>query len=274
MSRPVLGFVGAGNMATAIIGGLVAEGYPAEAILIADPSVERCQQLQADWGIQSCADNSVLVETADVVVLAVKPQVMSEVCEEIRAAVISKAPLVVSIAAGVMAASLERWLGADTAIVRCMPNTPSLVKTGASGLYANPQVSAEQRQLAETLMQAVGLALWVDEEAQLDAVTAVSGSGPAYYFLVMEAMIAAGQSLGLDAETSRRLTLQTALGAARMASESDVAPDELRRRVTSPKGTTERALKTFEAGDLRGLFAKALADCKARSEELARELDR
>ena len=194
------------------------------------------------------------------------------VARSLQAVVAESKPLIVSIAAGVMSSSIGSWLGEDAAIVRCMPNTPSLVGEGASGLYANDQVSSLQREQAEQVMKAVGIALWVDEEEHLDAVTAVSGSGPAYYFLMMEAMISAGTSLGLDTATSTKLTLQTALGAAKMALASDVDPAELRRRVTSPNGTTEKAIAAFEEGGMRELVNDALEACAERSKSLAKEL--
>ncbi len=269
---PPLGFIGAGNMASAIIGGLLAEGYPAERIWATDPSAEKLQQMQAEWGINTTADNEEAVSQVEVLVLAVKPQILGQVCRDLQAAVAASRPLVISIAAGIMAESLERWLGSDTALVRCMPNTPALVQTGASGLYANDNVSDQQQQRAEQILSAVGMAVWVDREELLDSVTAVSGSGPAYYFMVMEAMIAAGEAQGLDRDTSTRLTLQTALGAARMALASDVDPAELRRRVTSPRGTTEKAVESFEAGGLRELFREAMDACAERSKSLAAEL--
>ncbi len=222
MSYPVLGFIGAGNMASAIIGGLLAKDYPADKIWASDPSAEKLQQMAGEWGIQTSGDNQQLAEEADVLILAVKPQVLNQVAKAMQAQISRNKPLVVSIAAGIMTESMERWLGEETAIVRCMPNTPALVELGASGLYANKNVSDSQKQQAEQILAAVGIALWVEEESQLDAVTAVSGSGPAYYFLVMEAMIAAGEKLGLDKSTSTQLTLQTAIGAAKMAMESDV----------------------------------------------------
>ncbi len=271
-SYPVLGFIGAGNMASAIIGGLLAKGYPAESIWASDPSAEKLQQMQADWGIRTSVDNQQVAADAEVLVLAVKPQVLGEVAKGLQAVASTNKPLIISIAAGIMVDSLERWLGDDTAVVRCMPNTPALVQTGASGLYGNANVSAEQKQQAEQILDAVGIALWVEQESLLDAVTAVSGSGPAYYFLVMEAMIAAGVKLGLDTETSTRLTLQTAIGAAKMAVASDVDVAELRRRVTSPNGTTEKAIEAFEAGDIRDLFDQAMIACAERSKSLAVEL--
>ena len=269
---PTLGFIGAGNMASAIISGLLSEGYPPQNIWATDTSEDRLKQLHTDWGICTTTDNQQAAASVDVLVLAVKPQVLEVVAKDLRAILSESKPLIVSIAAGIMSSSITSWLGEKTAIVRCMPNTPSLVGEGASGLYANEHVSALQRAQAEQVMRAVGIALWVDEEEHLDAVTAVSGSGPAYYFLMMEAMIAAGESLGLDTATSTKLTLQTALGAAKMALASDVAPAELRRRVTSPNGTTEKAIEAFEQGGMRPLVNKALEACAERSKSLAKEL--
>lgn len=270
-TEATLAFIGAGNMARAIIGGLINNGYPAEKIWASEPDQEKLADLR-EQGIKTTCDNSDAANAADVVVLAVKPQVLKTVAEDISSAVQTSQPLIVSVAAGVMTSNLDQWLGGDTAIVRCMPNTPALVQTGASGLYANNKVSSSQKALAENILKATGITLWVDEEVQLDAVTAVSGSGPAYYFLVMESMIAAGVKLGLSEETATQLTLQTALGAAKMAQSSDVDPAELRRRVTSPNGTTEQAVKCFLEGGLPALFEDALTACNNRSEELAKEL--
>lgn len=270
-TQPVLAFIGAGNMARAIIGGLISNGYPAEKIWASEPDATRLDDLKSQ-GLQITNDNNTAVQAADVVILAVKPQVLKQVSEAMASAVQTSRPLIVSVAAGIMTTSLDQWLGGQTAIVRCMPNTPALVQTGASGLYANQQVSTEQRNQAETVLQATGITLWVDTESQLDAVTAVSGSGPAYYFLVMESMIAAGEKLGLSKDIATQLTLQTALGAAKMAQSSDVDPAELRRRVTSPNGTTEQAIKRFIDGGLPELFDDALQACNDRSVELAEEL--
>jgi pyrroline-5-carboxylate reductase len=268
---PVIAFIGAGNMARAIIGGLLENGFAPSAIWASEPDVERLQDL-AERGLHVTCDNAAAVAAADLVVLAVKPQVMKSVATDLAAAVQSRRPLVVSIAAGISMDALERWLGGAVALVRCMPNTPSLVQTGASGLFANSRVSDQQRQQASAVLEAVGIALWVDSEAELDAVTAISGSGPAYYFLLMEAMIATGVKLGLSEKTARDLTLQTALGAARMACSSDVDPAKLRRRVTSPNGTTERAINTFQAEGFETLVENALTACRDRSIELADEL--
>nr|WP_255537646.1 pyrroline-5-carboxylate reductase [Motiliproteus sp. SC1-56] len=269
-----MAFIGVGNMASAIIGGLLANGYPPRRIWATARSADKLERLHADWGVQVTTDNEAAVRVAEVVVLAVKPQMFKDLCVSLREAIAETKPLVVSVAAGVLCSSLEQWLGRDTALVRCMPNTPSLVQSGASGLYANAAASTLQKQQAERVMKAVGLTVWVEEEALLDAVTAVSGSGPAYYFLFMEAMIAAGQKLGLSDEVSAQLTLQTALGAARMAQQSDLTPAELRRRVCSPNGTTERAIKAFQAGGLEPLVEKAMQDCVERAREMAEELGR
>lgn len=269
--QPVLAFIGAGNMARAIIGGLLANGYPADHIWATEPDATRLEDLKAD-GLNTTTDNNQAVIAADVVVLAVKPQVLKPVSEAMAASVQQRQPLIVSIAAGILSTSLDRWLGGNCAIVRSMPNTPALVQTGATGVFANKQVSSEQRQQTETILDATGITLWVETEDQLDAVTAVSGSGPAYYFLMMEAMIDAGKKLGLSEETATQLTLQTALGAAKMAKSSDVDPAELRRRVTSPNGTTEQAIKRFLEGGLPALVDEALIACNDRSVELAKEL--
>ncbi|WP_372748251.1 pyrroline-5-carboxylate reductase [Litorivivens sp.] len=267
-----MAFIGGGNMASSIIGGLVASGFDAGAIWAADPSAESLSRLQQVAPVNTTSDNSAAVAAADVVVLAVKPQIMKAVAEGLAADVQARKPLIISIAAGIEVASLQHWLGGNQAIVRTMPNTPALVRAGATGLFANGEVSDEQRRQAATIMQAVGSVRWFDTEAALDAVTAVSGSGPAYFFLVMEAMQSAGEKLGLSADDAKALTLQTALGAATMALQSDVEPDELRRRVTSPNGTTERAIGELEQGGLRNIFEQALTAARDRSIELSREL--
>lgn len=273
MQNPRIAFIGGGNMASSIIGGLVAGGFAAADITASDPVPETLARLRQTAPVNTTDDNGAAVAGADVVVLAVKPQVMRAVAIDLADAAQARRPLFISIAAGVTADSLEQWLGGDLPLVRCMPNTPALVRCGATALFANARVGDEQRRLADRILQAVGSVLWVDDEAQLDAVTALSGSGPAYFFLVMEALQQAGEFLGLDAETARRLTLQTALGAATMAGQSDVDAAELRRRVTSPGGTTERAIGILEDGRLRELFLNALTGARDRSVELSRELD-
>ena len=272
MSKTRIAFIGAGNMAASLIGGLRAKGLDAAQIRASDPGEETRARVSAEHGIEVFADNAQAVEGADVIVLAVKPQAMKAVCEAIRPN-LKPGQLVVSIAAGITCASMNNWLGAQP-IVRCMPNTPALLRQGVSGLFATAEVTAEQRQQAEELLSAVGIALWLNEEQQLDAVTAVSGSGPAYFFLLIEAMTAAGVKLGLPADIAAQLTLQTALGAAHMAVSSDVDAAELRRRVTSPAGTTEAAIKSFQANGFEALVEQALGAAAHRSAEMAEQLGR
>ncbi|MDD0996070.1 pyrroline-5-carboxylate reductase [Pseudomonas sp. TNT2022 ID1044] len=272
MSKTRIAFIGAGNMAASLIGGLRAKGLDAAQIRASDPGEETRARVSAEHGIEVFADNAQAVEGADVIVLAVKPQAMKAVCEAIRPN-LKPGQLVVSIAAGITCASMNNWLGAQP-IVRCMPNTPALLRQGVSGLFATAEVTAEQRQQAQELLSAVGIALWLNEEQQLDAVTAVSGSGPAYFFLLIEAMTAAGVKLGLPADIAEQLTLQTALGAAHMAVSSDVDAAELRRRVTSPAGTTEAAIKSFQANGFEALVEQALGAAAHRSAEMAEQLGR
>ncbi len=270
MSNTRIAFIGAGNMAASLIGGLRAKGLEAAQIRASDPGEETRAKVSAEHGIETFADNAQAIDGVDVVVLAVKPQAMKAVCEAIRPS-LQPNQLVVSIAAGITCASMTAWLG-EQPIVRCMPNTPALLRQGVSGLYATSEVTAQQRQQAEELLSAVGIALWLDEEQQLDAVTAVSGSGPAYFFLLIEAMTAAGVKLGLPKEIAEQLTVQTALGAAHMAVSSDVDAAELRRRVTSPNGTTEAAIKSFQAGGFEALVETALGAAAHRSAEMAEQL--
>ncbi|KAB0486283.1 pyrroline-5-carboxylate reductase [Pseudomonas reinekei] len=272
MSKTRIAFIGAGNMAASLIGGLRAKGLDAAQIRASDPGEETRARVSAEHGIEVFADNAQAVEGADVIVLAVKPQAMKAVCEALRPN-LKLGQLVVSIAAGITCASMNNWLGAQP-IVRCMPNTPALLRQGVSGLFATAEVTAEQRQQAQELLSAVGIALWLNEEQQLDAVTAVSGSGPAYFFLLIEAMTAAGVKLGLPADIAAQLTLQTALGAAHMAVSSDVDAAELRRRVTSPAGTTEAAIKSFQANGFEALVEQALGAAAHRSAEMAEQLGR
>ncbi len=272
MDQPSICFIGGGNMARSLVGGLIADGYPAARIRVTDPNAEKRRYLEERYGIATDTDNRAAILGVAAVVLAVKPQTLRQVAEELGPALHDSGAVVISIAAGVREPDLRHWLGAELPIVRCMPNTPSLVQTGATGLYANPQVREDQRSLAESLLRAVGLVQWLDEEAQLDSVTAVSGSGPAYFFLMMEAMEDAGSRLGLPRETARLLVLQTALGAAKMALESQEDTKTLRRRVTSPGGTTERAIDTLEDGDLRNLVEQAMRAAARRAGELGDEL--
>lgn len=269
MKYTTLGFIGGGNMARSLIGGLIADGFDASHIHVSDPDARQLSALSTRFSIHTSTDNAPTVLATDVLVLAVKPQVLHSVATTLAPAVQARRPLLISIAAGVREPDLQRWLGGGQSIVRAMPNTPALVQSGATALYANAQVSTEQRNRAESILRAVGMTLWVSDEAQMDVVTALSGSGPAYFFLIMEALEAAGMRLGLDQTSARLLTLQTALGAAKMALESQEGAGELRARVTSKGGTTEQAIKILEAGKLPMLLDEAVAAACARSRELA-----
>ncbi len=259
-------------MATSMIAGLIADGYDKGLITVSDPDSEKLSRLAARFGVHTQPDNREAIAEAEMVLLAVKPQIMEQVARGLAETIQKTNPLVISIAAGIKGQILRDWLGGNVALVRSMPNTPAMIQSGATGLHAGPGVTDEQKDMAETVLRAVGLTRWVEDEAQMDAVTAVSGSGPAYFFLVMEAMEEAAESMGLDHETARLLVLQTALGAARMAMESSDSPAVLRQKVTSPGGTTERALGLLEDGGIRALFKQALKGAETRSEELSNML--
>lgn len=268
----VITFVGGGNMANSIIGGLVANDFSPDRIVACDPLQENLDKLASAYGVQTSTDNASGVKQAVAVVLAVKPQIMQDVCESLREQ-LGHQPLIISIAAGIPVHKLSEWLGDELAIIRCMPNTPALVQAGASGLYANALTKPGQKALAEQIMSAVGIVEWLDEEKLIDAVTATSGSGPAYFFLFMEAMIDAAIDQGLDPEAAKNLAIQTCLGAGLLAKNSDVDVAELRRRVSSPGGTTLKAIESFEQSELRSVVAKAMRACADRAEEMAKALD-
>ena len=275
---PSLAFIGAGNMASSIIGGLIQQGYSASSISACDPNTDALASLKARFGIEVSSDNSSVCQHSDVIVLAVKPQILKQVCQNLQAPLNASSvssPLIISVAAGISSEQIQTWLGQEqpVAIVRCMPNTPALVQQSASGLYANTHTSDEQKHIAHSLLQTVGYATWLDSETMIHAVTAVSGSGPAYFFLLMEAMIDSAVNQGLDRESATQLTLQTALGAATLAKNSDVTVDELRRRVTSPGGTTEQAILSYENAGLRQIVDDAMIACAERSEAMAKEFN-
>ncbi|AFT66117.1 pyrroline-5-carboxylate reductase [Cycloclasticus sp. P1] len=272
MNTKQIGFIGGGNMASSLIGGLVSNGYPADKLTVVDLDSEKLSYLNQTFGVNTLQDSKELATKADVLVLAIKPQHMQSVAQDLGQAIQDKSPVVVSIAAGIRVEALDRWLGGHLPIVRCMPNTPALVKTGATGLYANAQVTENQKDLVESLLRAVGVTVWVEEEHELDAVTALSGSGPAYFFMIMEALEAAGIKAGLSQKTAQLLTQETALGAAKMALESSEPASVLRQRVTSPGGTTERAIGILEEQGLRDILQAALLGAKERSIELSDEL--
>jgi len=261
-------FIGGGNMAQALIGGLISRGLPSTRITVSDP-VEQVRHLLAEKDLVVTEDNASAIREADVVVLAVKPQVLANVLKPLNGLFDGK--LIISIVAGAEIATIAALSGSNR-IVRVMPNTPALVQTGAHGLYATEAVDKEDRDLASQVLAATGLTLWVGEEVQIDAVTAVSGSGPAYFFYMMESMIRAGKNLGLDEKVATALTLQTALGAAQMAITSSNTPAELRKNVTSPNGTTQAALEVFDRAQISQNIQAALAAAQKRSQELAQEL--
>jgi pyrroline-5-carboxylate reductase len=261
-------------MTGSLVGGLIADGWKPARIHVADPDPQQTKRLARRFSVATTANNPEAVDSADAVILAVKPQVIRGVAEELAPIIARDHPLVISIAAGIRETSLREWLGEEAAIVRAMPNTPALVQSGATALFANPAVSENQRNLAESILRAVGLVVWVDDEGMMDVVTALSGSGPAYFFLLMEALTSAGNRLGLPQDTARLLALQTAFGAAKMALESADDAAQLRRRVTSPGGTTERAIGEFQKNNFEGIVLQALQAAADRSRELATEFGR
>ncbi|NUG50072.1 pyrroline-5-carboxylate reductase [Acinetobacter lactucae] len=261
-------FIGGGNMAQALIGGLISRGLPPTRITVSDP-VEQIRQLLQEKEVHVTQDNVAAIKNADVIVLAVKPQVLATVLRPLKGLLSDK--LVISIIAGAEIQTISNLIDSNR-IVRVMPNTPALVQTGAHGIYANDVVGTSDRELTSQILAATGLTIWVNSEAQIDAVTAVSGSGPAYFFYLMESMIRAGKNLGLDEKVATALTLQTALGAAQMAITSSNTPSELRKNVTSPNGTTQAALEVFDRAQISQNIQSALAAAQKRSQELAQEL--
>ena len=261
-------FIGGGNMAQALIGGLLSRGLPATRITVSDP-FENIRQLLQEKDVHVTDDNIAAIKNADIVVFAVKPQVLGGVLKPLKGLLEDK--LLISFVAGAEIKTISDLTGSER-VVRVMPNTPALVQTGAHGMFAKPEVSAKDRELATQVLAATGLTLWVSSEAQIDAVTAVSGSGPAYFFYMMESMIRAGKNMGLDEKVATALTLQTALGAAQMAITSSNAPSELRKNVTSPNGTTQAALEVFDRAQISQNIQTALAAAQKRSQELAQEL--
>lgn len=267
---PLLGFIGAGNMARSLAGGLLKNGWARNRLALSDPDATQRQALERLLKLKTYAVNDDLAGRADILVLAVKPQILQTVARALAPKVQRKRPLVISIAAGIRLDDLQNWLGGGLPIVRAMPNTAALIGSGASGLYANELVTGSMRERAESILRAVGVAVWVPHEDQIDVVTALSGSGPAYFFLVMEALENAAIAEGLDRATARLLTLETAVGAAKMALEGAEEPASLRARVTSPGGTTERAIHVLEHDGIRTLFLQAIRAAVARARELGK----
>ncbi len=268
-----IAFVGAGNMAVSFIGGLVKCGFPADRIRASDPHLVRRDLVNNRFGVTVSPNNAAMVLADTILVLAVKPQEMESVCRQINEAVANHRPLVISIAAGITTELLQRWLGAEVPVVRAMPNTPALVGVGAAALYAPDLVDKQQRQRAQAVLEAVGTAQWVQREAQMDVVTALSGSGPAYFFLLMEALRDAAIGLGMRGDVAEQLVQQTALGAATLIQSRNIDAATLRRQVTSPGGTTERAIKALEQADYREIVRQAIEAATERGRQMAQEMN-
>ena len=271
MENYTIAFIGCGNMSRSLIGGLIANGVKPEQLLATDLDSNQREAISEQFKISTLENNNEAITKADVVLLAVKPQVMHSVVSEIAESIKGTSKLIISIAAGVKLDSIIEWLGGSAAVVRVMPNTPALIQAGAAALYANEHASETQKNTAEAMMRSVGTAIWLESENQMDAVTALSGSGPAYFFYFMETMEKAAIEMGLSEEHARLLTIETALGASKMALLSSCDPAELRQQVTSPGGTTEQAINTFMQGKMDELVKKAMEAAKQRSVELSNE---
>ena len=267
---PVIAFLGAGNMASAMISGLIAEGFAPSRLHASDPSTEALSGLEALGLTHLGTSPEGLFERANLVVAAVKPQIIPSALTAIRDQLGPNTALL-SIAAGIPISSLQTHAGEDVPIIRCMPNTPAMIGLGASALYAADWVSAAHRELAEKVTNAAGNTVWVGREELLDAVTAVSGSGPAYFFALIEAIACTGVELGLEEEVAMALTVQTALGAASLAAQATEPVATLRENVTSPGGTTEQALQSLQANDFDAVVAEAVRQCAARAKALGEE---
>lgn len=270
-NKTVIGFIGAGNMAYALIKGLLSDGFEAKNINVSDANPELLEKRSSELGVTVQPDNVSLLTNSDIVVFAVKPQVLSVVCHELKNKA-STDQLFVSIVAGIKSKDINRWLGGDFALVRTMPNTPALFQSGVTGLYANELVNDLQKKSVNLLLSAVGECFWVNEENLLDAITAISGSGPAYFFLMMQSMKQAAMALGLDEETADALSIKTSLGASIMATNSGKDSRTLRAEVTSPNGTTQSAIETFQDQNFEGIVAAATRAAYDRARELSQEL--
>ena len=270
-NKTVIGFIGAGNMAYALIKGLLSDGFEAKNINVSDANPELLEKRSSELGVTVQPDNVSLLTNSDIVVFAVKPQVLSVVCHELKNKA-STNQLFVSIVAGIKSKDINRWLGGDFALVRTMPNTPALFQSGVTGLYANELVNDLQKKSVNLLLSAVGECFWVNEENLLDAITAISGSGPAYFFLMMQSMKQAAMALGLDEDTADALSIKTSLGASIMATNSGKDSRTLRAEVTSPNGTTQSAIETFQDQNFEGIVAAATRAAYDRARELSQEL--
>jgi len=275
MSNDFIGFIGGGNMTRAIAAGLIEGRYPAQDLLIAEPAIEQRAALARDLpGVVIEESNDDVARRAGIVVLAVKPQVMRKVCEGLAATVQKARPLIVSVAAGIRSVDIDAWLGGGLAIVRVMPNQPALLRLGASGLFANERTTDEQKKRAMGILSAVGHVVSVDSDADIDSVTAISGTGPAYFYLLIDMMIKSAQKFGLDPQAARILTIETAKGAAAIADAEDETMQSLIDRVRSPGGTTTAAFESLEADHVRDIFARAFKAARERAVALADEANK
>lgn len=270
--KHAISFIGGGNMSRSIVGGLIASGYDASRIQVSDPLDDQRQMLGSQFRVKTCPENANCVTGSRVVVLAVKPQVMQQALASVQHELRAHKPLLISIAAGIRIDNILCWAGCEVPVIRVMPNTPALVNCGVSGLFANTLADESDRNLAEQIMQAVGAVVWLNSERDIDTVTGISGSGPAYFFRLMEIMMESAKEHGLDAPTARTLVLQTALGAAKLAVNDPSSPSELRRQVTSPKGTTEAALLHMEERGIEMAVKAGINAAIHRSDELATQL--
>jgi pyrroline-5-carboxylate reductase len=265
-----VGLVGGGNMARAIAGGLLRGGMHATDLMIAEPRLEQCELLRQElYGAMVTDDNKRVAKAAEILLFAVKPQILKPVCENLVEEVQAKRPLVMSIAAGPKIDDIDAWLGGGLSVVRVMPNQPALIDQGISALFANERTSAEQRALAEKIMTAVGLAVWIGAESRMDAVTAVSGTGPSYFYLLIDVMIESAIRSGIDPQTARILAVETARGATALAAAETESMSSLIDRVRSPGGTTTAAFEYLDAMDARGIFSNAIDAAEKRAAELA-----
>ena len=270
-NKTVIGFIGAGNMAYALIKGLISDGFNAKNINVSDSNQELLENRKSELGVSTYSDNVSLLKKSEIIVFAVKPQVLSKVCHELNNQA-NSSQLFVSIVAGIQSKDITRWLGGSFSLVRTMPNTPALFRSGVTGLYANELVTPDQKKSVNVLLSSVGECFWVNEENLLDAITAISGSGPAYFFLLMQSMKQAALALGLDEETADSLSIQTSLGASIMATHSGKDSKTLRAEVTSPNGTTQAAIETFQDQNFEGIVAAATRAAYDRARELSKEL--
>ena len=272
MHPATIAFLGGGNMAHSIIAGLIQDGYHADRIWVADRNAYKCQALAQQFNVHTTEDVNEACQHADIVILAVKPQGMASLADQIGKTVAKQKPLLISIAAGIRLDNLQQWFGDKTPIIRAMPNTPALVKVGATALIANTKAGKAQCNQAEYIMRAIGIIAWLKDEALIDVAGALAGSGPAYFFLFMEIMADVATEMGLSHKDARLLTLQTALGSAKLAYESSEDLSTLRQQVTSRGGITEAALKVFKSKGIADMIREAMTANLARSESLAKEL--